>query len=472
MSQFLPRGYKLSSEKRIRKPIAEGQDWQIYLTNVDSYALVVKHGLYEKWVSNYSLPKGLFSDSNSSDYKLLESSGDYLISSLEKGPFPNNVGQIEAFSIAFKTALNLFPISDFYDAIYIEEYSLLLPSFFDEKTYDNGVIFGKWITGGIGISIHSLDRVSRIMSWLPKESLIRSAQFAGFDITDNEVEKKGNGSATKNSDEIGMVSESTEKKMTTDREFRLIGRPELEQFFDDNIIDIVLNQEQYERMGISFPGATLLYGPPGCGKTYAVERLSEYLGWKRFDVDSSSIASSYIHDTSKKISEVFNSAIKAAPSIIVIDEMEAFLSDRGMAGQTGIYHFEEVAEFLRRIPEAISKGVLVFAMTNMIDAIDPAILRRGRFDHIVEVKMANSEEIKALLDFRFRALPVDNTVQTKRIADALDGHPMSDVTFVLREAGRFAVKRNLEYMSQECFDNAISILPKQKDRKTIGFVIN
>lgn len=225
-------------------------------------------------------------------------------------------------------------------------------------------------------------------------------------------------------------------------------------------------------MGISFPGATILYGPPDCGKTYAVERLSEYLGWKRFDIDSSSIASSYIHDTSKKISEVFKSAIKAAPSIIVIDEMEAFLTDRGIASQTGAHHFEEVAEFLRRIPEAISKGVLVFAMTNMIDAIDPAILRRGRFDHIVEVKMANSEEIEALLDFRFKALPVDNTVQTKRIADALDGHPMSDVTFVLREAGRFAVKRNLEYMSQECFDNAISLLPKQKGRKTIGFVIN
>ena len=49
-------------------------------------------------------------------------------------------------------------------------------------------------------------------------------------------------------------------------------------------------------MGISFPGATILHGPPGCGKTYAVEMLAEYLGWKRFDIDSSTIASSYIHD--------------------------------------------------------------------------------------------------------------------------------------------------------------------------------
>jgi SpoVK/Ycf46/Vps4 family AAA+-type ATPase len=223
-------------------------------------------------------------------------------------------------------------------------------------------------------------------------------------------------------------------------------------------------------MGISFPGATILYGPPGCGKTYAVERLSEYLGWKRFDIDSSTIASSYIHDTSKKISEVFRSAIKDAPSIIVIDEMEAFLSDRGMAGPSGTHHVEEVSEFLRRIPEAISKGVLVFAMTNMLDAIDPAILRRGRFDHIIEVKMANSEEIEALLDARFKELPVDDTVESKKIASALDGHPMSDVTFILREAGRFAVKKGLDNISQECFDDALKLLPKKKEKAKIGFV--
>ena len=83
---------------------------------------------------------------------------------------------------------------------------------------------------------------------------------------------------------------------------------------------------------------------PGCGKTYAVERLSEYLGWQRFDIDSSMIASLYIHDTSKKISEVFHSAIKAAPSILVIDEMEAFCPTEVWQGLQE-HHVEEVAEF-------------------------------------------------------------------------------------------------------------------------------
>lgn len=470
MSQFLPRGYKVSSDKRIRKLIAEGEGWQIYLTNMDSYALAVKPELYEKWISEYSLPEGLFVDSYSGEYKTLLSTGNYLISSLEKGPFPENNGQVEAFSIAFKTAIDLFSNAGIQDAIYIEEYSLLLPASFEKTTFDAGLVYGKWLTGGIGISIDSFERVSKIMSWLPKDSLRKSALLAGFDIPIVEEEPNENNSDTIEKDGPKEVPSISEQVSNNNGAFHLIGRPELEQFFTDNIIDIVLHQEQYQRMGIAFPGATILYGPPGCGKTYAVERLSEYLGWQRFDIDSSTIASSYIHDTSKKISEVFQAAIKAAPSIIVIDEMEAFLSDRGMAGPSGTHHVEEVAEFLRRIPEAISKGVLVFAMTNMLDAIDPAILRRGRFDHIIEVKNANSEEIEALLKYRFKELPIDETVQIKHIADSLDGHPMSDVTFVLREAGRYAVKRGLDYISQECFNDALSMLPKKKERAKIGFV--
>ena len=200
-----------------------------------------------------------------------------------------------------------------------------------------------------------------------------------------------------------------------------------------------------------------------------MEKLAEYLGWKRFDIDSSTVASSYIHDTSKKISEVFSAAIKAAPSILVIDEMEAFLSNRNMAGPSGTHHIEEVAEFLRRIPEAISKGVLVFAMTNMIDTIDPAILRRGRFDHIIEVKMASKEEIGELLKVKLRELPIADDVVIERIAQRLDGHPMSDVTFVLREAGRMAVKTHIECINQMCFDEALNMLPKKEEKRKIGF---
>lgn len=465
MDWFLPRGHQLADNQRIKKILSEGQDWQIFTTSLDCYALVVKPVLFEHWITHCSLPTGLFTLLESSDCYVMLSSGSYIISSLAQGPFPENNGQVQAFSVAFKTTLTINPEIDLHDAIYIEEYSMILPVVFNEAFADNGIPYGKWLTGGINISINSTERVSKIMSWLPPKALVHAAKMAGFNVVEmpetqkidvNEIEK------------VNIPVPENGLATSKDR-FTLVGRPDLERFFNDNIIDIVLNQEQYSRMGISHPGATILYGPPGCGKTYAIERLVEYLGWKRFDIDSSTIASSYIHDTSKKISEVFAQAIKHAPSVLVIDEMEAFLSDRGMAGPSGMHHVEEVAEFLRRIPEAISKGVLVFAMTNMIESIDPAILRRGRFDHIVEVGMASAEEIEALLKAKFEELPVEAVVDKGFISNNLAGHPMSDVTFVLREAGRFAVKRKLDKIDTACFTEAMNLLPKKKERAKIGF---
>ena len=110
-------------------------------------------------------------------------------------------------------------------------------------------------------------------------------------------------------------------------------------------------------MGIDFPTAFILQGPPGCGKTYAVERLIEYLDWPSFFVDSGSIGSPYIHETSKRISAIFDEAIKNAPSVLVIDEMESFLMDRANSMNGSGHHVEEVAEFLRRIPEAAQNHV-------------------------------------------------------------------------------------------------------------------
>lgn len=467
MNQLLPRGCQLLDDTKITRMIVSGEDWQIYMTNMDTYALAVELSLYEKWIEKCSLPEGIFLPAEMfASCRVFVSKGNYIISSIDKGPYPDNNGQIEAFSIVFNTTTQLYDNFDVLNAIYIEEYSLLLPTSFDVKTHDNKTAYGKWLTGGVNISIDSFNRVKKIMSWLPQESLVKSVELAGFNINEQQEDETLDDATNMQID--NAVPETLAQK-NFDEKFTLIGRPELERFFNDNIIDIVLHQDQYKRMGISFPGTTILYGPPGCGKTYAVERLSEYLGWKRFDIDSSTIASSYIHDTSKKISGVFKAAIDSAPSILVIDEMEAFLSDRSMSGHSGTHHIEEVAEFLRRIPEAISKGVLVFAMTNMIESIDPAILRRGRFDHIIEVKMASAEEIEQLLKAKFAELPVKKDVNIQQISKKLAEHPMSDVTFVLREAGRFAVKNNLELIDENCFAEALNLLPKKKERNPIGF---
>ena len=173
-------------------------------------------------------------------------------------------------------------------------------------------------------------------------------------------------------------------------------------------------RDSYKALGIDFPAAVVLHGPPGCGKTFAVERLVDFLGWPSFQIDASSVASPYIHETSKKVAEVFDKAMQNSPSVLVIDEMEAFLADREMG--SGHHRVEEVAEFLRRIPEATKNDVLIIAMTNRVDMIDPAILRRGRFDHVINVDFASEGEVLSLLEKLLTTLPKEDDVDPKPLS--------------------------------------------------------
>lgn len=125
--------------------------------------------------------------------------------------------------------------------------------------------------------------------------------------------------------------------------------------------------------------------------------------WPTFSIEASSVASPYTHETSRKVAEVFTAAIKAAPSVVIIDEMDAFLASRD--GASNQHNVEEVAEFLRRVPEATAKRVLVIGMINQIDAIDAAILRRGRFDHVIHVDHAGECEVCGLLMALLKDIP-------------------------------------------------------------------
>jgi len=150
--------------------------------------------------------------------------------------------------------------------------------------------------------------------------------------------------------------------------------------------------------------------------------------------------------------------------------MEAYLSDRGVGASSGMHHIEEVAEFLRRIPEAVNNRVLVIAMTNMIDMIDPAILRRGRFDHVVEVAMPSKEEVEMLMNALFEKLPTAKDLDMSKVINKLTGKPLSDSAFVAREAARIAVKSNVDIITNECIDKALIRLPKGTDKRRIGFL--
>jgi len=163
--------------------------------------------------------------------------------------------------------------------------------------------------------------------------------------------------------------------------------------------------------------------------------------------------------------------VQNAPSVLVIDEMEAFLADREMG--SGHHRVEEVAEFLRRIPEAAKSEVLIIAMTNRVDMIDPAILRRGRFDHVVKVDYANEVEVLTLLEKLLLTLPKEENVDPKPFARELAGRPLSDVAFVVREGARLAARSGLEKLDQNSLLTAMNSAPAREREgsapRRIGF---
>lgn len=464
-------GYPLPDGSTLRRAVADGINWEIISAGRDRTALIILPELYHKWVGAGLISADLFErfDVENSHFFICFGSPEHIISSVQSGPYPISAVAALAFAAALRETRKIDSIHSLQDAIYLEQASHLLPTYTETEIGDDQVVLGTWLSGGVHISTASFDRLCNLLNWMPKALVAEIIREAGFPVSGGQYLIN----TVEHSTELPLkraADAATEKLVDGNTRFQLPGRPALETFFNEQVVDIIANEEKYKRMGIEFPTAVVLHGPPGCGKTFATEKLVEFLGWPCYSIDSGSIGSSYIHATSKKIAEVFDEAIAHAPSVIMIDEMEAFLADRSMGAASGTHHMEEVAEFLRRIPEASKQHVLVIAMTNMIDAIDPAIIRRGRFDHIVEVKMPSAAEVRALLESLLSKLPVSNDIEIESLSNRLAGRPLSDAAFVVKEAGRLAVKADQDEIDNEIIFKVCDALPLQNEgKRKIGF---
>ena len=476
---WLERGFAVQNDVSVGRLLSSGDDWQLYQMSNKGFLLAASEDLYAFWLEKDLLPATVWI---TVPYKkrflyLLVSKFDSVIASVTDGPYPNSIADFDAFVIALRmTREKLDDGISFEDAVYVEQFSVLLPTCRDSAGIEDKVVIGRYLSGGVDISVDNFERLCSIASWASPWWLEQILVANGFSSSRGAAEMLERKREEQNQKEAELQKKSAPKQVhrisvqNPSSSFSLPGRPALEQFFNEHVVEIVQHQEQYLRMGIDFPSAIVLHGPPGCGKTFAVEQLIDYLQWPSYFIDSGTIGSSYIHETSKKISEIFAEAIKHAPSVLVIDEMEAFLTDRSGAPSSHLYHTEEVAEFLRKIPEASKNHVLVIAMTNLVDTIDPAVLRRGRFDHIVEVKMPSAEEVNSLLHHLLSTLPASDDIDYEDISKKLAGRALSDVTFVLKEAGRKAVRTNQDMITNELLLSAVAALPAQPGAKRkIGF---
>jgi cell division protease FtsH len=478
LDAWLPVGHKLPDGAKSRIVLFEGTGWQILETQGNGRALVVQEELARSWIESGLLDPGSLASFDFGDQRLCSIScgTSQILCPVLEGNSPDTKSEALAFSLAFKATREIDKESALQDALYVEKISRLLPTYSISARIDDDIVLGYWLTGGAGISVKSFRRLRQSLSWLGAAHLKDVVEAAGFEVTEIIPAERGQTSTVKqdqSTEQLSDIDKTTSDKPPLGSEtFLLPGRLEITSFINEHIVDIIQNRGRYKAMGIEFPSAVVLHGPPGCGKTFAVERLVDFLGWPCFQIDASSVASPYIHETSKKVAEVFDKAMENAPSVLVIDEMEAFLADREMG--SGHHRVEEVAEFLRRIPEAAKNDVLIVAMTNRVDMIDPAILRRGRFDHIIKVDYASETEVLSLLEKLLSSLPKEEDVDVVPFAKELSGRPLSDVAFVVREGARLAARSGKDQLNQDSLLAALHSAPaRQREgetKRSIGFI--
>lgn len=476
LDAWLPVGHKLPDGTRSRVALFEGPGWQILGTKGNGRALLARDELAHRWVETRLLEEGSLTPFNFGEqrYWSISSGPSQVLCPVCEGNSPDTKSDALAFALAFKATRDIDKDSPLQDAIYVEKISRLLPTYGISSKTDDDVVVGYWLTGGASVSVKSFRRLHQTLSWLGAGHLKDVVEAAGFEVTEVVPTVRGRARGSKPDASAAKPAEMPNQSIEPQalRAFDLPGRPELMSFINEHIVDIVQNRERYKALGIDFPSAVVLHGPPGCGKTFAVERLVDFLGWPSFQIDASSVASPFIHETSRKVAEVFENAMQNAPSVLIIDEMEAFLADREMG--FGHHRVEEVAEFLRHIPEATKNEVLIVAMTNRVDMIDPAVLRRGRFDHVINVNYASEAEVLSLLEKLLSSLPRADDVDAVPFAKQLAGRPLSDVAFVVREGGRIAARSGKDRLDQESLLAALYSAPAREreggTQRRLGFI--
>ncbi|MCW3805677.1 AAA family ATPase [Plebeiibacterium marinum] len=234
----------------------------------------------------------------------------------------------------------------------------------------------------------------------------------------------------------------------------IAGMQELKDILYNDVIRALNEKELYESYGITIPNGMLLYGPPGCGKTFISEKFAEEVGFNFLQLKPSDIKSKYINATEEKIGEIFKEAIEKAPSIIFIDEIDAVVPNR--EGDVHQMHASAVNEFLAQMSNCSEKGIFIIAASNRPEKIDPAILRTGRIDRVIYLSPPDYEARVSMLKLYLKNRPVDLGVNYERIAQLTENYVSSDIKFLVDEASRAALKIKAR-ITQEIIEKAIEL---------------
>jgi transitional endoplasmic reticulum ATPase len=184
----------------------------------------------------------------------------------------------------------------------------------------------------------------------------------------------------------------------------------------------------YRQAGVKPPKGILLSGPPGCGKTLLAKAAATETEVNFIAVRGASLLSMYVGESEKAVREVFRKAKQAAPCIVFFDEIDALVPTRGSGLMDSHVSERVVSQFLTELDGMEELGsVLVLAATNRLDIVDPALLRSGRFDLVLEVPVPDVAGRREIFEICLRGKSVARDVQVDELAAAADGFTGADI---------------------------------------------
>jgi transitional endoplasmic reticulum ATPase len=201
----------------------------------------------------------------------------------------------------------------------------------------------------------------------------------------------------------------------------------------------------FQHAGIRPSKGILLYGVPGTGKTLLAKALARESEVNFIAVKGPQILSMWVGESERGVREVFRKARQAAPCIVFLDELDALAPRRGGGADSQVT--ERVVSQLLTELDGIEelKGVVVLAATNRVDRLDPALLRPGRFDFLVELPVPDREARLAIWRVHTRNMPLADDIDLDALAVETEGLVGADIEGLCRRAALLAIREFLEH---------------------------
>jgi transitional endoplasmic reticulum ATPase len=219
---------------------------------------------------------------------------------------------------------------------------------------------------------------------------------------------------------------------------------ETKQALTEAVLWPLQHPDTFTRLGVDPPRGVLLYGPPGCGKTFVVRALASTGRLSVHAVKGAELMDKWVGSSEKSVRELFRRARDSAPSLIFLDEVDALAPRRGQSSDSGVTD-RVVAALLTEL-DGIDplRDVVVLGATNRPDLIDPALLRPGRLEKLVFVPPPDADARRDILRTAGKSIPLSPDVDLDAVADELEGYSAADCVALLRESALTAMRRSID----------------------------